>query len=721
MGDGEYAAPGEDAPLLGGPAGVFPKATDSTQRTVYELVQTGWVYEFLSLITWASVVLYIVATDPKEKELLAKADDFGLGVACFALGIYFLRLWSCTEGDIFADDRLGFLLSWGSQLDLFTLVPYLLFATGATGHWEGVRFIRVLWFFTRFFPGRPSYETWVTLNAIVKNSKWLMMSAAYFLIALWMLIAAAYHITERANPNVKGRFGSFGESTWWSLVNLVGEFPVNNELTTNGKLIGIFTMIVAIGGVQGMPTGIISDGYASYMGDEGKPDSSKEETEEEEEEEEPTDEELEAGLSTVSDRELMASGVKSDTEDPQELLFLFVHAHTPAGRWFEGFIMLCVVLNVTLAVCDSIESVRDSPSWRDFYSFLEPFTVGIFTVEYVMRFIGVGAHADYKDRGLVGRLEWAVTFFPFVDLLSIAPFYIDLVTPGDMMPTTFFRTFRLLRLFRLFKAGKFVEGMSVFRNVIMDKGPLLLSIMYACLVFWVGFSVLMHYTERHNPIPAVAGEFDTLLGALWMTLLNMIGEIPIADYTDGGKVVGTFVIFAAIAIFGIPIAVLSDGMAEQIAELDRIKGRGDEEEGGAVEAPSADDSTTLGQLFLFMEGETMIDGDQTLEDPPYEVWGIRAQYLILTVIVLNVGCFILSTDDSFNDWDPTFERIETGSIIFFTVEYTLRLIASYGDPACSYLHPVSFLGYMFSFFGMIDMASILPWYLEQAGEAHREH
>ena len=100
--------------------------------------------------------------------------------------------------------------------------------------------------------------------------------------------------------------------------------------------------------------------------------------------------------------------------------------------------------------------------------------------------------------------------------------------------------------------------------------------------------------------------------------------------------------------------MLSDGMSEQIAALDTIKGRSNEDE-DTEEAPEADPETWLGQLWLFMQGEKMIEGDQTLEDPPYEVWGIRLQYLILSVIVLNVVCFVLSTDDHFNAWDPTFE------------------------------------------------------------------
>ena len=124
----------------------------------------------------------------------------------------------------------------------------------------------------------------------------------------------------------------------------------------------------------------------------------------------------------------------------------------------QAFILFCVVVNVVLSILDSVQGYHDDPNWQSWYRFLEPLTVGIFTVEYLIRLYAIGAHATYRHKGLYGRLQWAVTFYPLVDLLSIAPYYIDLVTPGDIMPTTFFRTFRLLRLFRLFKAGKFVEG-----------------------------------------------------------------------------------------------------------------------------------------------------------------------------------------------------------------------------------------------------------------------
>ena len=37
------------------------------------------------------------------------------------------------------------------------------------------------------------------------------------------------------------------------------------------------------------------------------------------------------------------------------------------------------------------------------------------------------------------HLAWATSFFGLVDLSAIAPFYIDLLTPGDIFPTTFVR------------------------------------------------------------------------------------------------------------------------------------------------------------------------------------------------------------------------------------------------------------------------------------------
>ena len=74
----------------------------------------------------------------------------------------------------------------------------------------------------------------------------------------------------------------------------------------------------------------------------------------------------------------------------------------------QAFILFCVVVNVVLSILDSVQGYHDDPNWQSWYRFLEPLTVGIFTVEYLIRLYAIGAHATYRHKGLYGRLQWAV-------------------------------------------------------------------------------------------------------------------------------------------------------------------------------------------------------------------------------------------------------------------------------------------------------------------------
>jgi len=724
LGDGDDETLEQSEPLI---QKGEEKADDSGAKTLRQTVCEAvvqqktdmgqWIEDIMTVLTWAMLVFYITITEPDYEDFKASADTFGLVVTLFSLSLYGMRLWAVVDESppMYGQSRVSFILSSYGLVDILTLLPYFLAVIGVLpgmeSHFHGLQFARVLWLFSRFREGQPCHEAYKALSTVAAGSSWLIYSTLYFLVAIWLIIATCYHITERDNQNVGGRFVNFYESMWWSLVNLMGEYPINTDLSSWGKVVGTVTMVIAIGGVQGIPTGIITDGYFKYMQEQrGECDNDEEDADEAE---------LTLELSTTTELELRGSGIKEDSSAMLDQMYLFINAHTDAGTYFEAFIMLLVVVNVGASTIDSVESYRTDTTWQTFYEILEPLSVTIFTIEYVIRFIAIGAHSKYTSDPVLGRLKWAVTsFFPMVDLLAIVPFYVDLLTDKNSIPaTTFIRTLRLLRLFRLFKAAKFVEGMDVLRAVVMDKMEILLSIMYAVLVLWLFFSFGMYYTERNNGQEKVAKEFNTVPRAMWITLLNMTGEYPIGDYTELGRILSTFVAFFAIAAFGIPIAVLADGMSEQFENLDKIKGRNAEPEEEEEEIRPVDTSTALGKLHVFMQGENLIQGDLTVEDPWFEEWGVTFQVGIMALILLNIICYILSTDPNIvpdgGTVDTIFELIETISVIIFTLEYVLRLVSSYGDPAATYYAPFCFVTHMFSFYGIIDMLAICPWYLQQ--------
>lgn len=86
-------------------------------------------------------------------------------------------------------------------------------------------------------------------------------------------------------------------------------------------------------------------------------------------------------------------------------------------------------------------------------------------------------------------------------------------------------------------------------------------------------------------------------------------------------------------------------------------------------------------------------------------------YIISGVIILNViTLFLESYNELETDYGTIFKTIEYVSIIIFTIEYLARIWTA--DLAFNNKSPFgSRISYIFSFMGLIDLLSILPFYL----------
>lgn len=90
---------------------------------------------------------------------------------------------------------------------------------------------------------------------------------------------------------------------------------------------------------------------------------------------------------------------------------------------------------------------------------------------------------------------------------------------------------------------------------------------------------------------------------------------------------------------------------------------------------------------------------------------IFIEYFISGLILLNVVCIFLESYKSINkDYQDVFYAIEAFSIIIFSIEYLIRVwVADLMYPKLSPLK--ARLKYIFSFLGLIDLISILPFYI----------
>lgn len=91
--------------------------------------------------------------------------------------------------------------------------------------------------------------------------------------------------------------------------------------------------------------------------------------------------------------------------------------------------------------------------------------------------------------------------------------------------------------------------------------------------------------------------------------------------------------------------------------------------------------------------------DRAFNDPNYKHFGPVNNVLALLTI-LSVLALVLETVPALVPYLPLFHGVELVALIFFTLEYVLRVVSS----------PRPF-SYIFSFFGIIDLLAIIPSFL----------
>lgn len=120
------------------------------------------------------------------------------------------------------------------------------------------------------------------------------------------------------------------------------------------------------------------------------------------------------------------------------------------ARHIENGVAWLIIFSVVAIAAEHIEPLY-TPNALWFHAF-ERITVGVFTLEYVLRVLLAPWEPAYAGRRFA-RVRYIFSFYALVDLVAIAPFYFSgwLAMDVEML-----RTLRLLRLMRIFKLSRYM-------------------------------------------------------------------------------------------------------------------------------------------------------------------------------------------------------------------------------------------------------------------------
>lgn len=125
------------------------------------------------------------------------------------------------------------------------------------------------------------------------------------------------------------------------------------------------------------------------------------------------------------------------------------------------------------------------------------------------------------------------------------------------------------------------------------------------MVLWIFFSSVMYLLEKDNPLlatPDGGHYYKSIPDAMWPTLLNLSGEVPLADFTVPGRFVCGFMGIIAVGLFAIPVGIIGDGFADW---AENTLGDGDDDEDEQKKAPVVKRELAkgaTGSVYNFLEG-----------------------------------------------------------------------------------------------------------------------
>ena len=226
------------------------------------------------------------------------------------------------------------------------------------------------------------------------------------------------------------------------------------------------------------------------------------------------------------------------------------------GRWINGFLIALIILNVTAVMLSTVHAL--SIKYAAFFHLFEELSVFIFTVEYLLRLWICVLDGSHRHP-ITGRIKYVFTPFALIDLVAIAPFYLPMIIPVNLI---FIRVLRLLRLFRLLKLGRYSESIRTLGAILRAKKEEMAVAATMAAMLLVFASGLMYFIE--NQVQPEA--FSSIPATMWWAVETMttVGYGDVYPVTPAGKVLAAIIAILGIAIFLLPASIAAAAYGEQL-------------------------------------------------------------------------------------------------------------------------------------------------------------
>ncbi len=215
-------------------------------------------------------------------------------------------------------------------------------------------------------------------------------------------------------------------------------------------------------------------------------------------------------------------------------------ADTPAGKAFDVWLIVFILISVGAVMLDSVEAIRTE--YGAYLYAIEWFFTIVFTIEYGLRLWCI------QNTWLYAR-----SFYGIIDLLCILPTYLSLWVAGSQYLLVI-RVLRVLRVFRVLRMVRYVGEAELITQALVASRRKITVFVSSVLALVVVFGSLMYLIEGGSN-----DNFASIPASVYwaVTTMTTVGYGDITPATPLGRSLATIIMIMGYGIIAVPTGIVT--------------------------------------------------------------------------------------------------------------------------------------------------------------------
>lgn len=224
----------------------------------------------------------------------------------------------------------------------------------------------------------------------------------------------------------------------------------------------------------------------------------------------------------------------------EKIRSIIFEASTPAGRAFDVFLIIVILLSVLVVLLDSVTSIHSE--YGQVLLVIEWSFTLLFTVEYLVRLWTI------QNTWLYAR-----SFYGVVDLLGSLPTYLS-IWFADAHYFLVVRVLRVLRIFRVFRMVRYVGEAELIAQALTASRRKITVFVCSVLALVVVFGSLMYLVEGGTNT-----EFSSIPQSIYwaVTTMTTVGYGDVAPDTALGRGLAAVIMIMGYGIIAVPTGIVT--------------------------------------------------------------------------------------------------------------------------------------------------------------------